>query len=322
MFHNFFVNHVTFFFSLLYTVPMSNTTQPRMYLLLGLLVSMLGFFFFCVLDAEVKFVGQWYSSITISFLIRVSASVQMMAMAFYRCFRQKSFKAIRIIHPASQVIRGGMIFCITYLFTKAFILLPLGNTYTVIFTLPLCSAVIGAIFFREHISRFTWFAIILGFIGVLIIVRPSSGGFPIGYVYAALGVLLEAPMFLMIRRYHKNDHPISIIMYPSIFATLGYVVLHSIVGWEGLAMVQPRHYLLFASMGTMNLLAQYCITSSLKRLPTSVSLSMQYTQIVWGILFDIVFFQNNNFTLPYFIGSAIVICSSYIVGRSHAGSKT
>jgi len=115
----------------------------------------------------------------------------------------------QISKPRLQLLRGVMLALMTGLNFFALQYLQLAETGAVQFSVPILIALISAVWLHEPLDAKKWMAICIGFVGVLIIIRPGSQGFHPAILLSILNALLYAAFNLMTRRLAGSDHPTS-----------------------------------------------------------------------------------------------------------------
>ena len=148
---------------------------------LGILTAIFAFFLYSTLDVFVKIFSQWYSSVEIAFLLRIGAAVIITFILLIRSIKRKSFDSFEMKHPLSHIIRGILLASFSLSFAYTFAHLPLTTAYSIVFMLPIVTAVIAKFFIKEHIFPTIWIAILMGFVG-------NAFGIATGYCSVVLGV--------------------------------------------------------------------------------------------------------------------------------------
>lgn len=269
------------------------------------------FFSFSLLDLSVKILYQWYNPITLSMYVRIYASLIMVALLLLMSLKQRSWKPFVSKHPWSHIIRGFLLVFLSFCFSYGFGTLPLATSYSIVFLLPMFTAIFGAIMLKEHISKVSLYAIISGFIGIIIVLRPGIVPFSWGYISLLVAIIIEAPFFIMAKKYHKGESPIVIMVYTSIISAVLLIIIAFSAGVP-LQIVESWHILLFLAGSICYVIAQSLLIFSLSRIPVHTSIAMQYTQIIWGTTFGFLFFQETNaFDIAFITGTAMIIISSY-----------
>jgi drug/metabolite transporter (DMT)-like permease len=115
----------------------------------------------------------------------------------------------KIHNPRLQLLRGVMLALMTGLNFFALQYLQLAETGAVQFSVPILIALISALWLHEKLDLKKWLAICMGFVGVLVIIRPGSNGFHPAILLSIMNALLYAAFNLMTRRLAGSDHPIS-----------------------------------------------------------------------------------------------------------------
>ncbi len=196
----------------------------------------------------------------------------------------------------------------------AFILLPLAEATVIGFSVPIFAVVLAALVLHEPTGRWRWSAVAAGFIGVLIIVQPTSGEVPLlGASVALVAALLTASVTIVIRRLGKTERAATTVFW---FAFSSLVPL-------GLAMLffaQPHDrttWLLLAGLALAGGLAQLTLTGALRLAPVALVMPMDYTSLLWALLLGAWMFA--EVPTPWIsIGAPIIIASGLvIVWREH-----
>jgi len=166
-----------------------------------------------------------------SAMIRLlSAEVESVQTAFFRAFFSVLLLAPMILTGRvkpwqSQRIQGH--FWRTAMGTTSMVLgfyavsmLPLADATALAFSQPLFSVVLAALVLREKVRWRRWSATIVGFIGVLVMVRPGSGSLQPGAAVALLNALASATSILLVRRLSDSEKPLMILTQFALFSTL------------------------------------------------------------------------------------------------------
>jgi drug/metabolite transporter (DMT)-like permease len=194
------------------------------------------------------------------------------------------------------------------------LMLPLAESITLQFTLPIFATILGALVLRERTGWHRWSAVILGFVGVVIVTGPGSGHIPlIGVVTGLMGALLSATVSILLRQIGKTEAPATTVFYFSLLSVPPLGIAFALYA-------TPHHWSTWGwliATGMMGGLAQIFMTASLKHAPVSVVTPMDYTGLVWATLLGWLLFN----TLPgwaTWAGAPLIIASGlYIVWREH-----
>ena len=158
----------------------------------------------------------------------------------------------------------------------AFILLPLAEATAIGFSVPIFAVVLAALVLHEPTGRWRWSAVAAGFVGVLLIVQPTSGEVPLlGASVALVAALLTASVTIVIRRLGATERAATTVFW---FAFSSLVPL-------GLAMLflarahDPTTWLLLGGLALAGGLAQLTLTGALRLAPVALVMPMDYTSL-------------------------------------------
>ncbi|MFM7027538.1 MAG: DMT family transporter [Chakrabartia sp.] len=206
------------------------------------------------------------------------------------------------------------------------ILLPLAEATTLGFTVPIFATILSAIVLREHVGVHRWAAVLIGFVGVLIVVQPGSGGFPLkGALVGLTSALIIGIISLQLRDMGRTEAPATTVFYFSLLSSMMLLALHlaplpqeaaRLVAW-GADTHNARQWLLIAGLGLCGGLGQIALTASLRYAPVSTVVAMDYTSLIWSTLYGWAIWG----VLPShatWLGAPIIIASGlYIAWREH-----
>src|SRR5690606_35554087 len=128
--------------------------------------------------------------------------------------------ALATKRPGTHLLRGlygmnGMI-----LNFGAVILLPLAEAQTINFTVPIWAVLLSIVLLKEKVGVWRWSAVVLGFLGILVIAQPGSGNFPlVGALVALGGAFMVALISIQIADLNRTDKPLTIVFYFALFST-------------------------------------------------------------------------------------------------------
>jgi len=127
----------------------------------------------CVNDAIAKTLTASYSPLQILFLRNVIA----LPFALFIALKMGGTEALRSFRPATHLLRAVVWICATILFFTSIKYLRLAEATALIFVAPMFVVAISAVFLGEHVGWRHWLAVVAGFVGVLIVIRPGSAMF-------------------------------------------------------------------------------------------------------------------------------------------------
>lgn len=194
----------------------------------------------------------------------------------------------------------------------AVMLLPLAESTTIGFTAPIFATIFSALFLREATGIHRWGAVVLGFVGVVIMARPDSAHFPIfGLGVAIAAAIGVATISILLRALSRTETAPAIVFW---FTILSVPPLGLLMLW----FAQPHDGVTFAlilAMGVCGAIAQLLLTSALRWAPVSVVMPMDYSAIIWAALLGWLFWD----VLPVastWVGAGLIVASGlYILLR-------
>lgn len=221
----------------------------------------------------------------------------------------------RIGIHASRMAIGLTGMCLNFL---SYILLPPAEAATIGFTMPIFGTILSALILREATGWHRWGAVLIGFVGVLVMIRPDAGHFPAqGVAVAIAAALVTASVSLVLRELGRTE-PAGVIVFW--FTALSMIPL-------GLAMpfVAQGHDLLTWAMllmiGLFGGIAQLCLTAALRWGPVSVVLPMDYSAIIWTTLLGVAIGEDWPLATTW-IGAMLIVGSGlYIAWREHVRAR-
>ena len=220
--------------------------------------------------------------------------------------------------PKLQVFRGLTLFFANVLFFYSISIISMAKALTLAFVAPLITTALSPIFLNEKVGLRRWSAVIIGFIGSLIVIRPGFIEFNLASV-AALGTGFFYGIYLVItRKLHTSDSPLLTLLLTGVVgAFIGSFIVP--VVW-----VNPsfNQWSLLALMGIFACLGHLFLILSLKYADASKLAPFGYFEIVTNVMLGYYFFGDfpHHWT---WVGLAIIICSGiYISLRERVVSVT
>lgn len=191
--------------------------------------------------------------------------------------------------------------------------LPLTQMYTLMFTIPIFVTLLSMIFLREKVGLKRGLAILVGFTGVIIAIRPEASALTFWHGTALLGVMMIASIFVITRRYAaiEDNSTLAIWSFP------GMIVVPLLL-WPFFSFPMPSALWLWGVLlacGFLAAAAQILMAYALARLDASFAASFQYTQVPWAFLYGYFLFGERP-DEKMFLGVAIIVAAGlYIVFR-------
>lgn len=268
----------------------------------GIALMLLAVWLFSFGDALGKYIVATYS-VGQLLLLRAAASLVLMSPAIWR---QRS--ALRNIQrPGLQLIRVVLSTLEVAAFFAASVYLPLADVITYYLAAPIFVTAASAIFLGEHVGWRRWSAIVVGFIGVMIALRPSTQAVSWPAMIALAGSASFAALMIITRSLRGT--PDIVLTSAQFCGTLLFGLIAAPFGW-----ISPSlpDFGLFATAGVISIAAAMCVNRSLKLAPASVVVPYQYTMIIWAVIFGYVVFGDVP-SVAMLAGAAVIIVAGLYI---------
>lgn len=272
------------------------------------------FFCFAVLDCGAKWLVQSMpvlQAVWLRFLFHAAFSTALLVPKF-------GVGILRTRRPKLQFLRAMFMPVMTGLNFWALQYLQLAETGAIQFSVPIIIALIAAPLLGERMDRARWMAILVGFIGVLVIVRPGTEGFHPALLLSLINALLYALFNLMTRQLAAHDSPETTQIYSSVGATLA-ITPFALAAWQ--APPGALEWSILVLIGISGGLGHYLLALAHRYAPASVLAPFLYQQIVWMVLLGYLVFGDVP-DAAVLAGGAIVIASgAYLLYRERERAR-
>ncbi len=180
-----------------------------------------------------------------------------------------------------HVFRSAWGFATLLLIFWSYQLLPLADATTIWFSGPLFLTALSVPFLGEKVGVHRWSAVVVGFGGVLIMLRPGAGVIDLGALVALGSAFGYAVAVINIRILSRRDPPDTLVLYFTLFTAVWSMTLLPF-GW-----VTPawQDLPLLCLTGLVGGLSQFCLTGAYSRAPAAIIAPFGYTQLLWAMLF-------------------------------------
>ena len=188
--------------------------------------------------------------------------------------------------------------------------MPLADATSLVLGYPLFLALLSGMFLGEHPRGRQVLALIAGFIGVLFVVQPSGGEVDwLGASAAVLGSLMFAALALQTRLLSKTEST-ELMVFSAALSFLVVTTLPFI--WQSVTVIE---FVLMMLMGGAGILGQYCLVSGYRYAPVYFVGALEYTGLIWAILFGWWLF--NDFpSLVVLGGATLIVVSGMVIVQS------
>ncbi|OCW58010.1 hypothetical protein AWJ14_02970 [Hoeflea olei] len=263
----------------------------------------------CVNDAIAKALTAGYSPVQILFLRNLIA----LPFAILIAWKMGGPAALRSHRPIAHLARGTLWIGATILFFTSIMHLGLAEATALIFVAPLFITALSALVFREHVGWKRWLAILVGFVGVLVAVRPGTSAFQTVSLLPIATAFVYALLMLSARFVDPRESVWTLLLYMTGTGALLSLFIVPFV-W-----VTPRaeDLWLFAAIAIFGTAGMTLMTQAFRLAPAVVVAPLDYTAIIWATLLGWLFWSEIPDSLT-FAGAAIIIASGiFIIYREH-----
>jgi drug/metabolite transporter (DMT)-like permease len=199
----------------------------------------------------------------------------------------------------------------------AFTVLPLSQTYSILFAMPLLVTILSVPVLGETVGIHRWGAVIVGLVGVLIVMRPGFQTLELGHFAALTAAISSAFASVVVRRIGRQERAAVLMLYPMV---ANFLVMGIALRWVYVPM-PIDHLALVAVIALFAFVAGLLVITAYKHAEAAIIAPMQYSQMIWATIFGYFIF-NETLDSPTFIGASLIIASGiYIVLRESRGTS-
>lgn len=218
-------------------------------------------------------------------------------------------------------LRAVIMYITGLLFFFALTRLPLAEAITFVFTAPFFMAIAARVMLGEPIAQRSMIAILLGFVGMLVVVSGEIGSGwdrldPLG-VAAALSAAVFYALAIVLLRKHSADDPVPVLVT---FQTCIGVIVALPLGLAAWEPVDVELWPLLVAIGIGGTIGHLLLASGFKLAPAARLAPIEYTGFLWAALLGYFFFDEIP-AMQTYAGAAIIVVAALIVARQGAGKK-
>lgn len=280
----------------------------------GVALALASFGVFATHDVLIKYLGGLYSPFQIVFF-SVLFGFPMVTLLMMRDAKEANLRPVypmwTVLRTATVVITAGTAF-------YAFSVLPLAQTYAILFATPLLITLIAIPMLGERVGIHRGGAVLVGLGGVMIVLQPGATDLTLGHLAALVAAITGAFGAVIMRKIGQEERSVVLILYP--------MMANVVVMGAALPFVyQPmpgQDMLALAVIAAFALIATSLLIGAYRLAPAAIVAPMQYSQILWATLYGALFFGEGLETATA-IGTAVIVASGlYIVFREDRGGRS
>jgi len=264
-----------------------------------------------VMDALIKWTTDHYPVVQIVAFRSVIGLLPILVVLAWR----RRFHELRTRRPLIHVVRGVIGVSAGFCFFYAFKTLPLVDAYAIAFASPLFITALSVPVLGEAVGPRRWTAVAVGFVGILVILRPGIEGIDqfltLGGLAALAGTFLFALSVLLIRRFGRTETSAAMVLWSGITGA----VIASVVSLPDFVAPDALGWGLMGSIGLLGGVATIMLTEAFRTARPAVLAPFEYTAMIWAVIFGLTIWGDVP-DIWVGVGSAIVIAAGlYILHR-------
>ena len=250
----------------------------------GIGLGALAFGLFSLMDALVKWLSAGYPVPQILVFNALFALVPVGAMVVHR----GGLPQLRTRRLGLHLVRGVLGTTGGFLAFYAFSRLPLADAYAIIFATPLLITALSVPILGEAVGWRRWSAVLIGFVGVLVMLRPGMAPMSLGSLAALGAACASACAILLVRKLSVTETTTSIAFYSNVTA----VVLTGIAFSATFVVPSLLDLALMAASGLIGGTALLVLIAAYRSSPAALVAPFQYSQMLWAILLGALFWSD------------------------------
>jgi len=274
---------------------------------MGITCMILCMFFFSINDAFIKYILFLYKDITIlGEIIFIRGICSTVILGLYLYYKKKlSFK---VISSKPLHLRGLVESIAAIFFFLGLMYLPFGELYSLMNLAPILITASGALILGEKVGWRRWTAVILGFIGVMIVIKPHDLQFGYAFIYPLISAIFIAQRDTITRKYLEKFDSLQVVFITSlsvtIFFSFGMLLNFKPINLE---------IFIFIFLSAIFVTAGYYFSVlTIKVANISTTSPFRYTIIIFGIILGYFIF-NETPSINMIFGSILIISSGIFI---------
>jgi drug/metabolite transporter (DMT)-like permease len=282
--------------------------------LLGIALKIASALAFTLMSAGVKLVTERYPIGEVVFFRSAFALVPLLV---WLSWRGDLINAVRTDDLKGHLLRGIISTSGMFAGFVALSYLPLSDAVAIGYASPLITVVLAALVLKETVRAYRWSAVVIGFVGVIIMLLPhlngsvTAGGAGVGALFALFGACCSAGATIQIRRLMARERTGAIVFYFSLLTTfMGLMTI--VLGWR---MPDLADATLLVVIGILGGIGQILLTLSYRHAETSLIAPFEYTTMLWAVL--IGWFAFSQLPQPAIATGGVIVAAAgcFVVWR-------
>ncbi len=188
------------------------------------------------------------------------------------------WRSLKLNRPKAVIVRAFLALITSFTVVLSFKFMPLAEALAVIFMAPLILTVISPVFLGEAVGWRRWLAVALGFIGMIVMLRPDQGIIGPWVAFPIVAAIFSAARDAVTRRFGQSDPAATILFYTMLLAVIaGAVTLPFSMTWP-----TPTEWLLCAASGIILAFANLLLIMAFQFAEATAIAPLKYLSLVWA----------------------------------------
>jgi drug/metabolite transporter (DMT)-like permease len=238
-------------------------------------------------------------------------------LIFIPVIRQSGLVLWRTDRVGMHILRSVLNVMAMLAFFTALTLTPLPRVTALSFTAPLFMALLAVLFLGERMYAFRWYALLLGFAGTLIILRPGVIPLEIGSLLVIGSAFIWSVTMVVIKKLSQTETSLTITGHMVLWLSL-FSFIPALYVWQ---MPSVTGWLLLVFIGCCGTFAQLLLAEALKQADSTTVMPFDFLKLVWASLFGYFLFGQTSDAFVW-IGAVLVFSAGmYVTWQERRRSK-
>jgi drug/metabolite transporter (DMT)-like permease len=269
----------------------------------GVILAFLGYAAFSIGDALIKATGSSMSVFEIAFFTTSFSIIPTMLTKRDERWRDM----YKLQHPWLVHLRCVTAISSTALVMYAFTHVAFADVYAVGFLTPVMVTALSVLVLKEQVALQRWLLLLVSFLGVVLVIRPGLRAVEPGHVAIMISVFFAAITTIILRHVAARERRVSLVGLQVIYSA----VINGVLMLPGFVMPTPMQLLIFLAIGLTGGAGGLLIIAAAKRTPANLIAPVQYSQLIWAIVFGAAFFGEYPDWIAI-VGMAVVVGSGLL----------
>lgn len=271
---------------------------------IGIVYALVAYSIYSCGDALVKGFGNSLSVFEIGFFV---ALFSLLPALFSKPAPERWRDTFVMRRPLLVHLRAFCGAAAAVLVTYAVVTIPFAETYALIFLSPVFITLLAMLWLKEGVSARRWLLLLIGFVGVMVVVRPGFRELQFGHLAAILCAFFAAAVTTILRQIANDEQRVTLIGVPALYV----LVINAMLMVPTFTGPDLRQFGLLALSGSLIGVGHILLILATRNAAASQVAPIQYIQIVWAIALGMVFFGEIPDGFAY-LGIALVVGSGLV----------